>query len=67
MRGCIRATIVDFDDSEKRAVKVVDSTGRMQDVTLITATLTNNFKVGDMLSKGTYCPFKSLAYKEGEV
>ena len=32
----IRATIVDFDDSEKRAVKVVDSTGRMQDVTFLT-------------------------------
>ena len=32
----IRATIIDFDDSEKRAVKVVDSTGRMQDVTFLT-------------------------------
>ena len=32
----IRATIVDFDDSEKRAVNTVDSTGRMQDVTFLT-------------------------------
>lgn len=32
----IRATIVDFDDSEKRAVNTVDGTGRLQDITFLT-------------------------------
>lgn len=32
----IRMSIVDFDESEKRAVSSTDSTGRMQDVTFLT-------------------------------
>ena len=32
----IRATIVDFDESEKRAVNTVDGTGRLQDITFLT-------------------------------
>jgi prophage antirepressor-like protein len=32
----IRMSIIDFDESEKRAVSSTDSTGRMQDVTFLT-------------------------------
>lgn len=32
----VRASIVDFDDSEKLALSVIDSTGRMQEVTFLT-------------------------------
>jgi prophage antirepressor-like protein len=32
----VRASIVDFDDSEKRALSAIDSTGRMQEVTFLT-------------------------------
>ncbi len=38
----IRATIVDFDESEKRAVSSTDSTGRMQYVTFLTEKGFNN-------------------------
>ena len=32
----IRMSIIDFDESEKRAVSSTDSTGRMQEVTFLT-------------------------------
>ena len=32
----VRASIVDFDDSEKCALSAIDSTGRMQEVTFLT-------------------------------
>ena len=32
----VRASIVDFDDSEKRAINTVDGTGRLQDITFLT-------------------------------
>jgi hypothetical protein len=35
-------SIIDFDESEKRAVSSTDSTGRMQDVTFLTEKGFNN-------------------------
>ena len=32
----IRTSIVDFDESEKRAVRATDGTGRLQDITFLT-------------------------------
>ncbi len=32
----IRMSIIDFDESEKRAVHTTDGTGRMQDITFLT-------------------------------